>query len=86
MKCKNWKKKSRSVDILGCSIEYFKSYIESKFDESMNWINYGIVWDIDHIIPLSSAKTEEDIIELNHYKNLKPLCSYLNRVVKRDFY
>jgi hypothetical protein len=33
-------------------------------------------WDIDHIIPISSAKTKEDIIRLNHYTNLQPLCSY----------
>lgn len=56
----------------------------------MNWENHGIYcgkpnhgWDIDHIIPLSSAKTEEELLRLNHYTNLRPLCSYHNRVVKR---
>lgn len=56
----------------------------------MNWNNHGkyngeynFGWDIDHIIPLDSAKTEEDIIKLNYYTNLQPLCSYINRVVKR---
>ena len=44
--------------------------------------NYG--WDIDHIIPLSTAKTEEDIIKLNHYTNLQPLCSKINRHIKSD--
>lgn len=56
----------------------------------MNWNNMGgkIIteqntgWDIDHIIPISTAKTEEDIIKLNHYSNLRPLCSYYNRFVK----
>ena len=84
IKCKNWKKKSRSIDILGCSIEYFKWYIESRFDESMNWSNHGIVWDIDHIVPLSSAVSEEDVIRLNHYTNLQPLDRYINRIIKRD--
>jgi len=46
-------------------------------------LNYG--WDIDHIIPIASAKTEEDIIKLNHYKNLQPLCSHINRDIKKDF-
>ena len=57
----------------------------------MNWENYGkyngtegFGWDLDHIIPISSAKTEEDVIRLNHYTNLRPLCSYINRVIKRD--
>ena len=61
----------------------------------MNWDNYGDpkdgilelnkTWDIDHIEPLSSAKTEEDIIRLNHYTNLQPLCSYYNRHIKKNF-
>jgi len=35
-------------------------------------------------IPISYAKTEEDVIKLNHYTNLQPLCSFVNRVIKRD--
>lgn len=57
----------------------------------MSWDNYGLYtgeynsgWDIDHIIPLSSATSEEDIIKLCNYTNLMPLCSYINRVVKRN--
>lgn len=45
-------------------------------------LNYG--WDIDHKIPLATAINEEDIIRLNHYTNLQPLCSYTNRHIKRD--
>jgi len=45
-------------------------------------LNYG--WDMDHIIPIASAESEEDIIKLNHYTNLQPLCSFVNRVIKRD--
>ena len=77
--------------ILGCSFEEFKYYIGAKFESWMNWNNYGLYngelnygWDIDHIIPVSTAKTEEDIIKLNHYTNLQPLCSYINRYVKKD--
>ena len=57
----------------------------------MSWNNKGLYngefnfgWDIDHIIPLSSGKTEEDIIKLNHYTNLQPLCSRINRDIKKD--
>lgn len=42
--------------------------------------------NIDHIIPLSSAKTEEDIIKLSHYSNLQPLCSKVNRDIKKDIW
>ena len=86
-------KKSKTQNILGCSFEEFKIYLESKFEDWMNWENRGLYngelnygWDIDHIIPISSAKTEDEIIRLNHYKNLQPLCSYINRHIKKDIF
>lgn len=94
IKKRGYAKKSKTCQILGCSYEEFKSYIESKFQSWMNWDNYGNpkdgilklnkTWDIDHIIPMSTAKTEEDILKLNHYTNLQPLCSYTNRNIKRN--
>jgi len=90
---KNKVKTSKTHEILGISSVEFKLYIESLWDPWMNWDNYGLYngelnygWDIDHKIPLSSAITEEDIIRLNHYTNLKPLCSHTNRNIKRDNY
>lgn len=86
-----YSKKSRTFQILGCTYEDFKSYLESKFETWMCWENRGKYngefhygWDIDHIIPISSAKSEEDIIKLNHYTNLQPLCSKINRDIKVD--
>ncbi len=88
---KNYSKSSRTFEILGCSYEHLKEHLESKFENWMTWENRGLYngklnygWDIDHIIPLSSATTEEELIKLNHYTNLQPLCSYTNRVVKKD--
>ena len=90
-RCKGLRKNSKTSQILGCSFEDFKLYIESKFEFWMAWENYGKYngelnygWDIDHIIPISSAKTEDDIIRLNHFSNLQPLCSKINRDIKRD--
>jgi len=87
----NNNKNSRTVEILGCSYEFFKDYIEQQFEPWMNWENKGkyngefkFGWDIDHIIPQSKAITEQDIIKLNHYTNLRPLCSKINRDIKID--
>jgi hypothetical protein len=65
-------KKSKCYDILGCDFLFFKEHIESKFTNGMNWDNYG-EWHLDHIKPISLAKTEEDIIKLNCYTNFQPL-------------
>jgi hypothetical protein len=88
---KGLRKNSKTSQILGCSFEEFKLYLESKFETWMSWENYGKYngelnygWDIDHIIPLSSVSNEEEILELNHFTNLQPLCSYTNRNIKRD--
>ena len=89
LKSNGFYKKSRTYKILGCSPLELKIYLESKFENWMTWNNYGKYngelcygWDIDHIIPISSVKTEEEILKLNHYTNLQPLCSYTNRYVK----
>lgn len=70
----NFSKKTKTTYILGCTIDEFKSYIQSKFIENMTFENHGLKgWHLDHIIPISSAKTKEDIIRLNHYTNFQPL-------------
>jgi hypothetical protein len=84
-----YKKLSKTENIIGCSFDEFKNHIESKFESWMTWDNYGKYngelyygWDIDHIIPISSAINEESVISLNHYTNLQPLCSKVNRDIK----
>jgi len=88
---KGYTKKSRTYEMLGCSYEEFKNHIESQWEEWMDWDNHGSYngkekdgWDLDHVIPLASVNTEEEIIKLNHYTNFQPLCSHINRYVKKD--
>jgi hypothetical protein len=67
------KNKSKSTEnIIGITFDKLKIYLEKKFSSGMSWDNYG-KWHIDHIKPLSSAKTESEIYELCHYSNLQPL-------------
>jgi len=87
-----YSKRSKTFDILGCTYEEFKIYIESKFESWMSWDNYGkyekntynFGWDIDHIIPTSTATNETELYNLFHYTNLQPLCSKVNRDIKKD--
>lgn len=76
----NWKRGSAVKD-LGCSISFFKQYIESKFINKMTWKNYGNYWEIDHIIPLCSFDLTniEQLLKAVHYTNLQPLTIPDNR-------
>lgn len=84
-------KNKNTQEIIGCSFDEFKLHLESKFESWMNWENYGKYngdlnygWDIDHVIPISTACSELEVIKLNHFSNLQPLCSRVNRVIKRN--
>ena len=66
-------KTKSSFNIVGCTPEFLKEHIEKQFKEGMSWELMGKHIHIDHIIPLASAKTEEEIYKLCHYTNLQPL-------------
>ena len=66
-------KRFTTTEIIGCDYDSFKIYFESLFTEGMCWDKLGSEIHIDHIIPLSSAKTEDELYKLNHYTNLQPL-------------
>jgi len=69
---KNYKKGTKTEELLGVSWEGAKKHIERQFTKGMTWENHGD-WHIDHIYPLSKAKTESELIKLCHYTNLQPL-------------
>lgn len=73
-KRKGFYKNKHTEEILGCKLDCFYNYLLETFKS-----NYGYEWDkkapihIDHIVPLSTAKTEEEVIRLCHYTNLQLL-------------
>ena len=77
-------KQGSAVKDLGCTIEFFKDYIENKFTELMSWENYG-EWELDHIIALSKFDLTDPLQfrQACHYTNLQPLWKADNRA-KRD--
>jgi len=84
----------KTENILGCTFQEFKDHIENQFLPWMTWDNYGncnqndmvynCSWDLDHIIPIKWAKTNDELLALNHWSNFQPLCSKVNRWEKKD--
>lgn len=67
------KKPCKTKDMIGCEWSELWDHLLETWKK-----NYGSPWDgepyhIDHIIPLASAKTEEDVIRLFYYTNLQML-------------
>jgi hypothetical protein len=76
--------KPRTLNVIGCSYSEFKVHIESLFKDNMNWENYG-EWHLDHKIPASWAKTEEELYKLNHYSNFQPMWAFDNQSKSNRF-
>jgi hypothetical protein len=68
-------KSAPTLTLLGCSLEQFKSHLESQFTRGMNWKNYGRSWHIDHKEPCSSFNLSNPPEQRRcfHYSNLRPL-------------
>ena len=81
---KNGYKSDTTEVLIGCSIEYYVQYLESKFKEGMSWDDRS-AWHIDHIRPCASfdlSDTEQQKICF-HYTNTQPLWKEEN-LSKRD--
>lgn len=82
LKNKGHKKSLKTINLIGCSIEFLKNYIENQFTEGMSWDNYGKGgWEVDHIKPCAAfdLSKEEEQRKCFHYTNLQPLWYYDNR-------
>jgi len=78
LKNHQYKKDTKLQAILGCKIPEFKEHIARQFTDGMTWENYG-EWELDHIVPLSSAHTGPEAIALFHHTNIRPLWKGANR-------
>jgi len=67
-------KSDTTMKLTGCTLEELKKHLESKFEDGMDWNNYG-VWHVDHIIPCAnfdlSNPGQQQICF--HYTNLQPM-------------
>ena len=75
------RKREEVESILGLNWSLFKDYLE---DNPYGFKLRDKNLDLDHIIPLSSATTEDDFIKLSHYTNFQLLPRVYNQQIKRD--
>lgn len=73
IKRKGFTKRSSTYATLGCDWEFFKTHIERQFTPRMCWEKMGSEIHLDHIVPISTAATEDDVVALNHFTNLRPM-------------
>lgn len=80
-------KAASTKNLLGCTIDELKTYLESLFSPDMSWDNYGIYWEIDHIRPCRSFDLSKSLQqqECFHWSNLQPLEKSKNRAKNDKF-
>ena len=82
MKSSGARKASKTMELLGCSVQELKAHLESKFKPGMNWTNHTKDgWHIDHILPCASFDLTDPSQQRKcfHFTNLQPLWATDNR-------
>jgi len=74
LKQANGTKSARTLELLGCDIEFLRQHLSNQFTEGMTWDNYG-EWHVDHIKPCAAfdLTDPEQQLQCFHYTNLQPL-------------
>lgn len=75
------RKLSKSIILLGCSFDYFRKWIEAKWERGMSWMNYGHFWQIDHAIPVAAfdMATLAGQLQCFRFTNCQPMWKNLNQ-------
>ena len=69
-------RKNKTLDLIGCDLNFLKEHIEKQFKSGMSWNNwskYG--WHLDHIKPCASFNLTKDEEQKKcfNFTNLQPL-------------
>lgn len=78
LRAQSVKGQSRYKESLGCTVEFFKKYIESLWLPEMSWENHGLgrgKWHLDEIKPCAAfdLSDPEQYKACFHYTNCQPL-------------
>ena len=69
------RRRPNKIDLIGCTKQFLRGYLESQFKDGMSWENYGSGWQVDHKIPLAAFDLTDEAQQMKafHYSNLQPL-------------
>ena len=71
IKTKGYTKKTKTYNILKCEYDFFIEFLNGV---ASNGYQYGFGnLNLDHVIPISLAETEDELLLLNHYSNFQLL-------------
>ena len=78
----NIKKTNRTLDLLGCSPEFFRRWIVHQLYGDMTEENYGSLWTLDHCYPLSKTNLshKSELNKSNYWINIRPMYSTENNL------
>ena len=82
------KMKRKTFALAGCKAIDFRAWIESNFSHEMNWDNHGIVWHLDHVIPVCvfDLTIEDNQKFCFSWKNTRPLLAEKNLAQKYSYF
>jgi hypothetical protein len=65
----------KTMELLGCSYEHLKKWIEFQSSSEITLDNYGSYWHLDHVIPCAKfdLSKDEEIKKCFHWTNVQPL-------------
>lgn len=60
---------------LGCTDQFFLSWLQFQFDSHMSWANFGPYWHVDHVKPVAMFNHESEAAKYEcwNWRNLRPL-------------
>lgn len=81
LKSNGFTKNTKTCNIIGCT--YPELLLKLNNNKYGFLFEHGL-YDIDHIIPISTAKSEDELLKLNNHTNLQLLPYEYNRHIKKD--
>jgi len=73
-------KSQTTKQLIGVDFEIFTKWVEFQLEEGMTMQNYGPVWQLDHVLPISSFNLldEEELFQAMNWVNIRPLTPIKN--------